>query len=147
MQGTILRSQLRTNIPGDTRISGRFNTDGTNQPTILEGKNFTVSKPSPTDVAGHYIVTFGPTTTDKRPVLGLVAGFASAVVATPNATNSRWVVVHQILTPAGVVVTGSGGPVGSVVLGAINQAGTLANLTANDDICFEFIVRNTEITS
>ena len=146
MQGTILRSQLRTNIPGDTRISGRFNTDGTNTPTILEGKNFTVSKPSP-EVAGHYIVTFGPTTTDKRPVLGLVAGFASAVVATPNPTNSRWVVVHQILTPAGVVVTGSGGPVGSVVLGAINQAGTLANLTADDDICFEFIVRNTEITS
>ena len=146
MIGTALRSQLRTNIPGDTRISGRFNTDGTNQPTILEGKNFTVSKPSP-DVAGHYIVTFGPTATDKRPVLGLIAGFANAVVDTPNGTNSRWVLVHQILDPSGVVVTGSGGPIGSVVLGAVNQAGTLANLTAGDDICFEFIVRDTGTTA
>lgn len=130
-----LRSQLRTNIPGDTRISGRFNTDGVNQPSALEGKRYVVDRTG----TGLYRVRFGNSTSELTPTIGLVACFATAVVATPNATNSRWIVVQSI-------VTNADGTIAGVVFGAINTSGALADLAANDDICFECIVRDTAVT-
>lgn len=131
------RSQLRTNIPGDTRICGRFNSDL----TILEGTQFYVTNPA----TGHYRVFFGQSATLLQPALGLIVAVASTVVAAP-AANPRVAIVHQILNPAGVVVTGSGGPVGSVIIGCINPTtGAFANLASNDDICFECVVRDTEV--
>lgn len=134
MSLSAFRSQLRTNIPGDTRISGRFNCNGATL-TVLEGKKYTVSKPA---TLGHYKVTFGPTTAEPTPVKGLVACFANAVIANPSAGNSRWIVVHTVDLDAN-------GNVAGVTLGAIDATGAFANMTANDDICFECIVRDTEI--
>jgi len=135
MSLSAFRSQLRTNIPGDTRISGRFNVNGATL-TVLEGKKYTVEKPALT--TGHYKVTFGPTATELTPVKGLIACFANAVIANPSAANSRWIVVHTVDLDAN-------GNVAGVTLGAIDATGGFANMTANDDICFECIVRDTEI--
>ena len=135
------RSQLRTNIPGDTRISGRFTAGagaGASQAvSVNEGLKYTVTK-GPT---GHYVIRFGPTTatSDLTPAVGLIGCNATAVVATPNATNSRWVLVHTIDTNA------SGNVIG-VTLGAVDATGAFANLTQGDGIAFECIVRDTAVT-
>jgi hypothetical protein len=60
-------------------------------------------------------------------------------VAAPDATNSRWIVVQSI-------VTNADGTIAGVILGALDATGALANLTADDDICFECIVRDTAVT-
>ena len=134
MGPSALRSQLRTNIPGDTRISGCFNVNGATL-TVLEGKRYVADRTG----TGLYRVRFGNSTTELTPVLGLVACFANAVVAAPDATNSRWIVVQSI-------VTNADGTIAGVILGALDATGALANLTADDDICFECIVRDTAVT-
>lgn len=136
------RSQLRTNVPSDTRISGRFTAGATpggpatQVVTVNEGLKYTVTK----GPAGHYVIRFGPTTvtSDLTPALGLIGCNVTAVVATPNATNSRWVLVHTIDTNA------SGNVIG-VTLGAVDATGAFANLTQGDGIAFECIVRDTEV--
>lgn len=134
MGPSALRSQLRTNIPGDTRVSGRFNTDGVNAPSVLEGKRYVVDHTG----TGLYRIRFGNSTSELTPVLGLIACFATPVVALP-ATNPRWIVVQSI-------VTNADGTIAGVILGALDDAGALADLAANDDICFECIVRDTAVT-
>lgn len=142
MSLSAFRSQLRTNIPGDTRISGRFTAGATpggpatQVVTVTEGRKFTVTK----GPNGHYVVRFGATSAaaDLTPVLGLIACHATAVVATPNATNSRWVLVHTIDLDANNNVIG-------VTLGAIDATGAFGNLTQGDGISFECIVRDTEV--
>ncbi len=133
MSFSALRSQLRTNIPGDTRISGRFNCDASTL-TVVEGTRYTVSK----GATGLYQVRFGTSATDIVAVLGLVACFASAQVASPDATNSRCIVVNSVDTNASGQVIG-------FTLAAINLTGALANMATDDDIHFECIVRDTEV--
>lgn len=133
MNGSSFRSQLRTNIPGDTRISGRFNTNGATL-TVLEGKKYVVDHQG----TGLYRVRFGTSTSDLTPVKGLIACFATAVIAAP-ATNPRVLVVQTVDTNANGTIAG-------VTIAALNGSFALANLAANDDICFECIVRDTEIT-
>jgi len=134
MGPSALRSQLRTNIPGDTRVSGRFNVNGATL-TVLEGKRYVVDRTG----TGLYRIRFGNSTSELTPVLGLVACFANAVIAAPDATNSRWIVVQS-------VVTNADGTIAGVILGALDATGVLANLIADDDICFECIVRDTAVT-
>lgn len=134
MGPSALRSQLRTNIPGDTRVSGRFNTDGVNAPSVVEGKRYVVDRTG----IGLYRIRFGNSTSELTPVLGLVACFATPVVALP-AANPRWIVVQSI-------VLNSDGTTAGVILGALDATGALADLAANDDVCFECIVRDTAVT-
>lgn len=135
MQGVSLRSQLRTNVPGDTRVSGRF-TDtaggsGTSTAiTIVEGKNFTVRR----SATGVYEVTFA------APVMGLVSAYATAFVATPGtAANNRW-------AQLGAITTNSSGAVVSVSFTLVDAAGAVLSLIANDGLLFECIVRDTSVT-
>lgn len=134
MGPSALRSQLRTNIPGDTRVSGRFNTDGVNAPSVVEGKRYVVDRTG----IGLYRIRFGNSTSELTPVLGLVACFATPVVALP-AANPRWIVVQSIDSNPNNTIAG-------VTLGALDATGTLADLAANDDVCFECIVRDTAVT-
>lgn len=134
MGPSALRSQLRTNIPGDTRVSGRFNTDGVNAPSVVEGKRYVVDRTG----IGLYRIRFGNSTSELTPVLGLVACFATPVVALP-ATDPRWIVVQSIDSNPNNTIAG-------VTLGALDATGTLADLAANDDVCFECIVRDTAVT-
>lgn len=133
MSFSALRSQLRTNIPGDTRISGRFNCNGSTL-TVVEGTRYTLSK----GATGLYQVRFGTSATDIVAVLGLVACSASAQVATPNATNSRCIVVNSVDTNASGQVIG-------FTLAAVDQGGALANMATDDDIHFQCILRDTEV--
>lgn len=133
MNGSNFRSQLRTNIPGDTRISGRFNTNGATL-SVLEGKKYVVDHQG----VGLYRVRFGTSTSALTPVKGLIACFATAVIANP-AADLRFLVVKTIDTNAN-------GSVAGVTIAALNSLFNLANLAADDDICFECIVRDTEIT-
>lgn len=127
-----LRSQSRTNIPGDTRICGRFTANGVTI-TNVEGNKFIVDKSG----TGLYRVRFGTSVNDLTTFMGLVGCFATAVVAAPGA-NGRFVVLQQIFTnPSGMVA--------SVTLGTVDAGGALADLAAGDGICFEMIVRDTEV--
>lgn len=129
MNGSNFRSQIRTNIPGDTRISGRFDHAG----TILEGKKFLVT----TAVSGVHTIVFGTSLTNLTPVKGLVGVSAVCVVATPSNTATQSVVVKSI--------TSSGGVVTGVVLVTTTAAGVPTALASGDMVCFQCVIRDTEI--
>ena len=129
MNGSNFRSQLRTNIPGDTRISGRFGHAG----TVLEGKKFTVS----TAASGVHTIVFGTSATNLTPVKGLIAVHAICVVAVPSNTAVQSVVVKSITT--------SGGAVTGVVLVTTTAAGVPTALASGDMVCFECTVRDTDV--
>lgn len=130
MNGSNFRSQLRTNVPGDTRISGRFNHAG----VVLEGKKYTVA----TTPNGVHTILFGTSATNLTPVKGLVAAHAICVVATPSNTAVQSVVVKTITTNASGAVTGA-------VLVTTTAAGVPTALATNDMVCFEFTVRDTDV--
>lgn len=133
MQGTALRSQLRTNVPGDTRISGRFTdtaggTGSSTAMTVVEGRQYSVERTA----TGVYRITFA------APVLGLISAYAMAYVATPGtAANNRWAQIGAITTSGGAIV--------SVSFTLVDNAGAVASLIANDGLLFECIVRDTEV--
>ena len=133
MQGTALRSQLRTNIPGDTRISGRFTdtaggTGASTAMTVVEGRQYSVARTA----TGVYRITFA------APVLGLVSANATAFVAAPGtAANNRWAQLSAITTSGGAIV--------SVSFTLLDNAGAVASLIANDGLLFECTIRDTEV--
>jgi len=142
MNGTRYRSQLRTNVPSDTRISGRITDDNVSNVTYpvdlseSEGKQYYATRTA----AGTYRIYFGASATNTDSFKGLVAVHATVLAATPGtAANNRWVQVKSI-------DTNSNGTVSGVTLVTVDKDGLVATLATNgDQIMFECVVRSTEI--
>ena len=144
MNGTRYRSQLRTNIPGDTRVCGYFtdtNVANAVYPVDLnevEGKQYYATRTA----AGTYKIYFGSSSTNPDSFKGLVSFHATVLAASPvlNAANNRWVQVKSI-------DTNGNGTVASVTIVLVDKDGAVATLATNGDgIFFEAVVRGTEIT-
>lgn len=140
MNGTRNRSQLRTNVPSDTRISGRFS-DGLvgaapEAMTPVEGKQYYATRTA----VGTYKISFGVSSTNPDSFKGLVAFHAVVLGADPATdTKVRWVQVKSI-------DTNSNGTVASVTIVLLDKTGAVASVaTAGDQILFECILRPTEI--
>jgi len=142
MNGTRYRSQLRTNVPSDTRISGRVTDDTVSNVTYpvdlseAEGKQYYATRTA----TGTYRIYFGASATNPDSFKGLVAVHATVLAATPGtAANNRWVQVKSI-------DTNSNGTVSGVTLVTVDKDGLVATLATNgDQIMFECVVRSTEI--
>ena len=140
MNGTRYRSQLRTNVPGDTRVCGRFS-DGLvgaapEAMTVVEGKQYYATRTAP----GTYKILFGSSSTNPDSFKGLVTFHATVLAASSNVpANNRWVQVKS-------VDTNSNGTVASVTIVLVDKDGAVASVaTAGDQILFECVVRPTEI--
>lgn len=140
MNGTRYRSQLRTNVPSDTRISGRFS-DGLvgaapEAMTVVEGKQYYATRTA----VGTYKISFGPSATNADSFKGLVSFHGTVLAADPaTAAKNRWVQVKSVDLNAN-------GTVASVTIVLVDKDGAVASVaTANDQILFECVVRSTEI--
>lgn len=142
MNGTRYRSQLRTNIPGDTRVCGYFtdaNVADVAYPVNLvenEGKQYYATRTA----VGTYKIYFGSSSANPDSFKGLVTFHATVLAADPaTAAKNRWVQVKSI-------DTNSNGTVASVTIVLVDKDGAVATLATNGDgILFEAVVRGTEI--
>ena len=143
---TPLRSQLRTNVPGDIRISGRVNFNGAG--IGVQGKGFTFVQ---SGTAGIYYVFFGA---------GVTATFTAGAIDTVQNSSSvtklvSWnldPVIQDPATAANVrVVYGwparvlPGQPIIGLQVKFINSAGALAAPVTADGFVFELICQTTEV--
>jgi hypothetical protein len=139
MNGTRYRSQLRTNVPGDTRVSGRFTEPGgagAQTMTLVEGAQYYAKR---TADAGTYQVFFGSSSTNPDSFKGLVSFTATPIILDPATdTKVRFVQIKSI-------DTNSNGTVASVTFVTLNKTFAPTTLTTGDGIAFEAVVRGTEI--
>lgn len=140
MNGTRYRSQLRTNIPSDTRICGRFKDNlvgaAPEDMVVVEGKQYYATRTA----VGTYKISFGSSSTNPDSFKGLVTFHGTVLAADPaTAAKNRWVQVKSIDTNAN-------GTVASVTIVLVDKDGAVASVaTAADQILFECVVRSTEI--
>lgn len=140
MNGTRYRSQLRTNVPSDTRVCGRFS-DGLvgaapEAMTVVEGKQYYATRTA----AGTYKIFFGASSTNPDSFKGLVTFNATVLAADPaTAAKNRWVQVKSVDTNAN-------GTIASITIVLVDKDGAVASVaTAGDQVFFECVVRSTEI--
>lgn len=147
------RSQMRTNIPGDIRVSGRVTGADAATPN-LTGKGFTFL---PSGVTGIYYVFFGTgvtatfngttgaltSVTNASAVTSMYAWNLEAQLADPTGANQR----HLYALPAAVNILSQ--PVGlqiKVVNPATGNLAAFAN-TALDGFTFEITCATTSVTA
>ncbi len=98
MQGTALRSQLRTNVPGFTSTVGTLTVDGSGVPAVGVGKNFTVGR-------GVLSVTLG-----SSPVIvgGVTGTYTNVPITTANGTDGFCSLTLTSTAVTAVTVTAPG---------------------------------------
>lgn len=98
MQGTALRSQLRTNVPGFTSTVGTLTVDGSGVPAVGVGKNFTVGR-------GVLSVTLG-----SSPVIvgGVTGTYTNVPITTASGTDGFCSLTLTSTAVTAVTVTAPG---------------------------------------
>jgi hypothetical protein len=144
MQGTALRSQLRTNVPGFTSTVGTLTVDGSGVPAVGAGKNFTVGRGvlsltvagSPTIVGapnGTYTnvpitTAFGTTGVCSLTVAGGAGVISTATVTAPGydytAATTMNVAVGSLFWTGAVLSAGSGLTNGTYYVPILNTSGS-----------------------